>query len=125
MTGAAKEKCPPTGNFYWADVRDIALAHVLVMEKQEAAGLRFFMIAGLFCNKEIAEIIREAYPESENKLPAGDALALGDYPEEGTLEYDNSRSIEVLELKYRSLREYCGFGEELAGRGKEVNGGVH
>ena len=105
MTGAAKVSCPPTMNYFFVDVRDIALAHVLVAEKSEAAGKRFFVVSGRFSNKEIAEIIGDAFPELKEKLPSGEALKPGDYPEEGTYDFDNSRSKSVLGLTYRSLRE--------------------
>ncbi len=105
MTGAAKDSCPPTMNYGFVDVRDLALAHVLAAEKAEAGGKRFFVVAGHFCNKEIAEIIGEAFPELKANLPTGDALKPGGYPEEGTYDFDNSRSRKVLGLTYRPLRE--------------------
>ena len=105
MTGASKSACPPTGNFFWVDVRDIALAHAMAMEKSEAGGKRFFIVAGRFCNKEIAEIMSEEFPAFRDRLPSGEALKSGDYPEQGTSGFDNSRSIEVLGMKYRGLRE--------------------
>lgn len=106
MTGASKEKLPPSGVSFWVDVRDIANAHVLAVEKEEAANKRFFITAGAFSNKEIAEIITENFPELKSKMPTEDALKSGDYPEGGPLfKYDNSRATEVLGLKYRSLKE--------------------
>lgn len=105
MTGAAKERCPPTGNFFFVDVRDIALGHVLAMEKEEAAGKRFFIVASHFSNKEIAEIIGKRFPELKDKLPTGEALASGDYPAAGIYNFDNRRSVDVLGLKYRSLED--------------------
>jgi nucleoside-diphosphate-sugar epimerase len=105
MTGAAKEKCPPTGVYLWVDVRDIADAHVLTAEKEEAAGKRFFIVAGRFSNKDIVEIIHDAFPQLRDNLPTGEALESGDYPKEGVANFDNSRSVEVLGLKYRLLKE--------------------
>lgn len=105
MTGAAKEECPPTGTFFFVDVRDIALSHVLAAEKEEAAGKRFFIVADKFSNKQIAEIIGEKFPQLKDRLPTGDALKPGDFPEAGTPDFDNRRSVEVLGLTYRSLEE--------------------
>ena len=48
MTGAAKKSCPPTMNYLFVDVRDLALAHVLAAEKDEAGGKRFFVVSGHF-----------------------------------------------------------------------------
>ena len=105
MTGAAKSSCPPTTNYLFVDVRDLALAHVLAAEKLEAGGKRFFIVGGHFCNKQIAEIIGEEFPGLRDKLPSGEALKPGDFPEKGTYGFDNSRSKKVLGLTYRPLRE--------------------
>ena len=105
MTGAAKSSCPPTRNFLFVDVRDVALAHVLAAEKDEAGGKRFFIVGGRYCNKEIAEIIGEAYPELKANLPQGEALKPGDYTEKSKLGFDNGRSKSVLGLTYRPLKE--------------------
>jgi nucleoside-diphosphate-sugar epimerase len=106
MNGSAKDQCPPTGTLFYIDVRDIALAHILAVEKAEAGGKRFFITRGPFCNKEIAEIIAEEFPELSANLPTGEALKPGDYPEGGPkYQADNRRSVEVLGMTYRTLRE--------------------
>ncbi|KAK2796497.1 hypothetical protein FQN50_009542 [Emmonsiellopsis sp. PD_5] len=106
ITGAARSKCPPTGMHFWVDVRDLALAHVLAAEVPEAAGKRFFVTAGKFSNREMAEVIAREFPELKGKVPEGEeALKSGDYPEGGVWGYDNSRSKNVLGLEYRPLRE--------------------
>lgn len=103
--GKAKDNCPFTGVFLWVDVRDLALAHVLALEKPEAAGQRFCLSPGQYSNKEIAECIWEAFPELRDGLPTGDALKSGDFPPTGWYGYDNSKSKEVLGMEYRSLKE--------------------
>jgi len=101
MQGKMKEKVGPTGTFLWVDVRDIALAHVKAIEVPEAAGKRFFVTAGYFSNKDIIEAIRKNFPDLAKNLP--------DHPESDMpadiFKYDNSRSIKILGLKYRSLEE--------------------
>ena len=104
MTGKAKEELPPTGTYIWTDVRDLALAHVKAAELPEAANKRFFVTAGYFSNEEIADIIRENFPELKNELPAKGTKG-GGYPDDGIYKYDNSRSREELGIKYRSLKE--------------------
>jgi len=104
ITGQCKEEIPDTGTFIWVDVRDLALAHVKAIEIPEAADKRFFITAGYFSNKEICEIIRKNFPKYENELPAKDVKG-GDYPEAGLYKYDNSRTINVLGIKFRSLEE--------------------
>ena len=105
MSGAAKSSCPPTINYLFVDVRDVALAHVLAAEKAEAGGKRLFIVSGRFCMKEVVEIIGDAFPELKTNLPAGEALRHGEFPKEGTYDFDNRRSKSVLGLTYRSLRE--------------------
>ncbi|KAI0394858.1 hypothetical protein F5Y17DRAFT_425807 [Xylariaceae sp. FL0594] len=108
MSGAYKAALPYTGNHLFVDVRDLALGHALAVEKPEAVagGKRFFMVAGRFSNREIADIIRDEFPEYRDNLPVGDdALKSGDYPAAGVYGFDNTRSREVLGLQYRSLRE--------------------
>ena len=82
LLGKAREEIAPTGTFLWTDVRDLALAHVRAAERPEAAGKRFFITAGYFSNKEIANIIRDSFPDLASKLPTEDTKG-GDYPEEG------------------------------------------
>ena len=104
LTGKAKDEIPPTGTFIWTDVRDLALAHVKAVEVEEAGGKRFFVVAGHFSNEDIADIIRDTHPELKDKLPAKGVKG-GGYREGGLYKFDNSRSREVLGVKYRTLKE--------------------
>lgn len=104
MSGKAKEELPPTGTFIWTDVRDLALAHVKAAELPEAANKRFFVTAGHFSNEEIADIMRENFPELQNELPAKGTKG-GGYPEDGVFQYDNSRVKEILGIEFRSLKD--------------------
>jgi len=105
VQGKCKEEIPETGVFAWVDVRDIAMAHVKAMEVEAAGGKRFFIVADdSFSNKEITEVIRSNFTEYASKLPSESAPG-GRYPEAGTFKTDNSRSKEVLGLKYGSLKE--------------------
>ncbi|KAJ5178796.1 NAD(P)-binding protein [Penicillium capsulatum] len=83
ISGASKDSFPPTGNYGYFDVRDLALAHVLAAEKPETGGLQFFT----------------------DRLPSGDALIPGDYLADGVYGFDNSRACESLGLSFRSLNE--------------------
>jgi len=105
MTGASKAKLGGTGNHLYVDVRDIATAHVLAMEKDNAAGKRFFVTNGNFSNAEIVDIVDQNFPEYRDGLPRGEALKLGQYPPQGVNGWDNTQSVEVLGLTYRPLKE--------------------
>ncbi|EAU34910.1 conserved hypothetical protein [Aspergillus terreus NIH2624] len=102
IRGNCKDKLPPSGTFLWVDVHEVALAHVRAIEVPEAGGQRFFLTAGLYSNKEIADIIRDSFPELADKLPSKDEPS--DMPTD-VYGYDNTKSIQVLGIKYRSLKE--------------------
>lgn len=101
IQGKCKEKLPPTGIFIWVDVRDLALAHVKAIELPEAAGKRFLITEGYYINAEIAKAIKDNFPNLADKLPAE---LVSDRPKD-VYGIDNSRSLKVLGLKYRSLEE--------------------
>jgi len=103
MTGKAKDEIPATGTFIWTDVRDLALAHVKAAELPEAANKRFFVTAGYFSNEEIADIVREGFPELGEKVPVKGTSG-GGYPADGIYGYDNSRTKEVLGIEFTSLK---------------------
>ena len=107
LQGKAKDRLPPTGNHLFVDVRDIALAHVLCLEKDEAAGQRFFITAGNFNNRMVCEIIRHKFPEYRDILPVDeDKLKPGDFPADGKYYgYDNEKSKRVLGLEYGGLEK--------------------
>ena len=102
IQGQMKEKIAPTGTFLWVDVRDVALAHVRAIEVPEAGGERFFVTAGFFSNKEIADIARETHPELDSKLPAADSPS--DFPK-SIYQIDNNKSKKILGLEYRPLKQ--------------------
>jgi nucleoside-diphosphate-sugar epimerase len=125
VQGKFKEKLPPTGAYVWVDVRDVAAAHVAAFEKPEAAGKRFFIVEGSYCkrpqralihhlilteekvsNQQIADIIVKHFPEYKDRLPAEREPNDGfDFKEGEVYTVDNSRSKEVLGLKYHSFEE--------------------
>jgi nucleoside-diphosphate-sugar epimerase len=100
MHGGWKQQLPPTGTWLWVDVRDIALAHVRAMEVPEAGGKRFFITAGHFDMKEVADIAKKNFPEYADKLPTE---LMSDKPD-SLYGFDNSRSKEILNLEYRALQ---------------------
>ncbi|CZT52756.1 related to ketoreductase [Rhynchosporium secalis] len=95
---------PETGNYLWADVRDVALAHVRAFEVDGATGKRFFTVASHFCNKEIVDILRENFPEFEQNLPDKDASG-GTYPPEGPYGFSNENSTKILGIEFMGLEK--------------------
>lgn len=99
ISGKYKDGLPATRVVLFVDVRDIALAHVRAIEREEAQGKRFFVTAGFFRNSDVADVIKKNFPELADKLPATYEAD----PKEFGFEIDNSRGKEVLGLQYRSL----------------------
>lgn len=99
MHGGWKEKLPPTGTWLWVDVRDIALAHVRAIEVPEAGGKRFFITAGHFDMKDVADITKKRFPEYVDKLPT---KLISDKPSP-LYGFDNNRSKDILHLEYLPL----------------------
>lgn len=99
IQGKFKDGLPPSRVVIFVDVRDLALAHVRAIERPEAAGKRFFIVAGFFRNADVADIIKKNFPEYASKLPS----SYERHPKEFPFKIDNSRSKDVLGLKYREL----------------------
>lgn len=107
IVGRWKSEIPPTGVHLWADVRDVAKAHVAAMERPDAGGNRFFVTAGHFSNKEIVPIVRKNFPQLADKLPE-DGVEGGDYPDgsvNNIYKYDNSKATKVLGIEWISLEQ--------------------
>jgi len=102
IQGKHKDSIPPTGVYLWVDVREVALAHVLAMEKEEAQGNRFFLCAGHFSNKAISDVLRKNFPELAPELPSADVP--DDVPAD-VYQADNSKSRNVLGITYRTFEE--------------------
>lgn len=102
IQGKYRDELPGSGVYIWVDVRDLGEAHVKSIELAEAAGERFLLTAGYFSNKQIVEAVRESYPGLESKLPSKDAP--DDLPSD-IYGIDNSKSLNILGLKYRTLKE--------------------
>lgn len=59
----------PNLGFSLVDVRDVAEAHVLAMTMPAAAGERFIVAGRYLTMREMANVLREAYPQRARKIP--------------------------------------------------------
>jgi dihydroflavonol-4-reductase len=59
----------PKFGFSLVDVRDVASLQIKAMEQAEAAGQRFICNAGFHWVSEIADMIKEKYPQYKKRLP--------------------------------------------------------
>ncbi|KAK6462144.1 protein induced by osmotic stress [Scheffersomyces coipomensis] len=65
------ESALPDSAGAYIDVRDVAKAHILAFEKEEAAGKRFLLAAKRFDFQLILDVVRENFPDLADKLPVG------------------------------------------------------
>jgi nucleoside-diphosphate-sugar epimerase len=96
---------PGTGYPNFVDVRDVAAAHVLAVEKDSANGHRFILSATEKIHPvDYPALIAKAAPELANRLPTPPSDSVP--PETYTL--DRSLSESVLGLKYHSVEVTLG-----------------
>jgi len=100
INGSTKE-VPPTDFAGFADVRDVARAHLLAFEKEEANGKRF-LVGTHFDYQTACDILREKIPELRATVPEG-KKGYGEI--EPVYEVDGSRATEVLGLEYTPLEK--------------------
>lgn len=104
----------------WVDVRDLADAHALALEKEEAGGNRIIVASGPYKWQDwsacyltccFAWILKHRCLSPVNAARAVGAPApLGDQSYDPAkavhmLNFDNSKSIKLLGLKYREIQE--------------------
>lgn len=99
----SQQQVPPNFLFCWVDVRDLALCHVLAVERDGAANQRF-LVGGPYSNREIADIVRAQLSQGSGLLGMEKALG-GDYPDGGVYGVDARRAVEVFGIEWRSLTE--------------------
>lgn len=100
LQGKHKDGLPPTGMPVWVDVRDVALAHVLAMERDEAAGKRFLLAAGHCSNAELAKAVWDNFPELRSKLPDEGSWGGSPSPVPESFGFDRSRVKAILDIDF-------------------------
>ncbi|MCI4644629.1 MAG: aldehyde reductase [Hyphomonadaceae bacterium] len=61
----------PKFGFHVVDVRDVAEAHILALEKDISIGQRYLVADDFLWMAELAEILRDAFPDHPKKIPSG------------------------------------------------------
>ncbi|KAF8879127.1 hypothetical protein BD779DRAFT_1676521 [Infundibulicybe gibba] len=95
---------PPAPNDRpWADVRDVATAHVLALEKPEAGGERILICAGPSVWQEWLDATNALFPPGTSrwKFPRGDPGRKIIH----MMEYDTSKAARILGMRYRTMEE--------------------
>jgi nucleoside-diphosphate-sugar epimerase len=100
FNGSEKE-IPQTGFWAYADVRDIATAHLLAYTTPAAANQRYMISNAPYSYQIFCDIIRKNFPDLAATTPEGDA----NKPLPPVYQLDTSKSITELGLKYRPIEE--------------------
>ncbi|KAJ9648679.1 methylglyoxal reductase (NADPH-dependent) gre2 [Coniosporium tulheliwenetii] len=100
VQGKWKNGAPPTFTSPWVDVRDVALAHVLALEKPEASGTRFLLNGGFLTHADYVAIAKEKFPSLRDRLPE---KVERETPKDPAV--DTEPSEKVLGFKYKTLEE--------------------
>lgn len=98
INGSRKERVPENDLAAFADVRDVANAHLKAFVEEKAANERFIVAGGQFLYQDACDIIRMRFPEMKDKVPEGVPGAMAE-----TYIADGSKAKELLGLTYHDL----------------------
>ncbi|CAG7993342.1 unnamed protein product [Penicillium salamii] len=99
IQGLHADKVPEAQVPAWVDVRDVASAHVRAIENPAAQNQRFLISNELYTMDEIVRIMHNHFAILRSRLPV---------PQDSSkppIRFDNSRSRDVLGIRYHSLEE--------------------
>lgn len=113
IQGKWKSGIPDAGpGILWVDVRDVATAHVKAAFDEgtdRLSGKRLFATAGLYSNREIADVVRRGFPEYRDRLPEeGRDLGGELLPEDKRFKFDNSETTRLLGIDWIALEKSIG-----------------
>lgn len=101
LMDGSKETVPESLFWLYVDVRDLALAHILAFEKQEAGNQRILVTGpGNWSFQKAANILR-GIPEIRHLVPEGNPDE--EFPKSGVHQSDVSKSVRLLGIEYRSF----------------------
>ncbi|RCK67832.1 putative NADPH-dependent methylglyoxal reductase GRP2 [Candida viswanathii] len=93
----------PAHASYFVDVRDVARAHLIAFENEEAAGKRLLLGNERYTNEFIAHIISSKFPQANS--PKGDLKKSEKQLEEEPWTSDTSKTEELRNFKYITLEQ--------------------
>ncbi|CCE90912.1 SDR family oxidoreductase TDEL_0C00230 [Torulaspora delbrueckii] len=89
---------------HFVDVRDVAKAHLVAFQKDEAIGQRLLTTNGRFVYQDLVDIINEDFPQLKGKVivgkPGAGKQLYGTFPD-----VNNTRSKEILGFEFISLHK--------------------
>ncbi|KAF9894470.1 hypothetical protein FE257_007973 [Aspergillus nanangensis] len=93
---------PPTRAPVWIDVEDLAMASLKALTVDLPTHQRFLVTQGSYCTQEIADIVRKALPEKQDRIAVGEP---GKRIHETHYSCDSSKVQQVLGVKFKTLEE--------------------
>lgn len=113
---------PRYSAWIWADVRDVARAHVAAIDCPAAANERYLISSGNYSPQAIADYIWKHYPERAVAKGVKKGTPGKLYPEGGVFTIDNSKSVKDLGMHYNDfdsmMSDTLKKFEELEAEGK-------
>ncbi|KAL1895829.1 methylglyoxal reductase (NADPH-dependent) gre2 [Ceratocystis pirilliformis] len=104
LNGEWKDAIPSEfGSPIWIEVRDVAKAHVLALEKKAAKGQRLFTTAGYYSNQKIAKIVYDNFPEKRHLLPNPEAA--GEKSTADLFKFNNEKTKQILGFEWTPLEK--------------------
>lgn len=103
LMNGSLQSVPETSFFAFADVRDVAAAHLKAYENPAAAGQRYFVTSGNYTYDQICDVIREEFPQIRDRVPAQGDKGKRESPD--VYKVDASKASTELKLEMRGLRE--------------------
>ncbi|KAH6910649.1 D-lactaldehyde dehydrogenase [Coprinopsis sp. MPI-PUGE-AT-0042] len=101
VSDAPKTREQLGGPGVFGDVRDLAEAHVLALEKEKAGGERIFVNAGSYVWQDFLDIANKLNIPGQKLSPGFPDLDRG----VKGLSFSSTKSVEILGMKYRSLED--------------------
>ncbi|KAF2091590.1 putative cinnamoyl-CoA reductase [Saccharata proteae CBS 121410] len=96
----SKKEVGDAGFPAFADVRDVAEAHLKAYEFDGAAGQRYFITSGVYSNQQVCDIIRKNFPQLAERVPEGTPGApLADFWRTDTGKAERELGIEFTPLE--------------------------
>ncbi|KDQ65078.1 hypothetical protein JAAARDRAFT_28742 [Jaapia argillacea MUCL 33604] len=111
---------PPEFRSTWVDVRDLALAHILALQKEQAGGNRFIVCAGTFTWQDFVDTANAISPLVYTNLPKGSPDTRSGAPGVVHLiDFDVSKARRVLGIEKYITKEECTLAclEDFKARG--------
>lgn len=93
----------PDVRMQFVDVRDVARAHLLAFQKEEAANQRLALSSGKFTSQEVVDILNNDFDLLEGKITKGPKP--GNHEHNLPVEVDSSHTDKILQIKYKGLEE--------------------